>query len=401
MPAHALPFGTAAATTGCFDTQGWSNPWGDTCSAVVADGHCQDGAFVPGHEWAAGTAYGSPELNCCACGKDAPKDETGCSDSPAWRNQFAADCAMYESEGNCVDGGFSPGHEWSGGVEFGEPELNCCACGKGQPRKAPLPKEAPTVEATQAPAAAAAATPLPQTPVEAALLEARTVAKPKCTWTYLPKTALHWEIGQFSSLRMTDPVQGGWVCAKLCSEVVGCDAYSWRRSGDRLPNYHRCFLLKSMAGGAGTTADEFDSAYKVCAMPPPPLPPPSPLPPSPPPPPPPLPPPPPNPLPPRPPPPPPPSPPPPPPPRPQCIDTPGWANQYGLDCAGYVSEGHCANGEFQPGHEWTTGQAFSNPETNCCACGAPPTCVGLDRSLAKRTQSFMEVLLQKAGIAPC
>ena len=59
----AQPFEAAAATAvvGCLDTTGWQNPYDATCAKMVADGHCTDGALVPGHEWAAGAAYGSPE----------------------------------------------------------------------------------------------------------------------------------------------------------------------------------------------------------------------------------------------------------------------------------------------------------------------------------------------------
>ena len=51
-----------------------------------------------------------------------------CEDTPSWKNQYAATCSSYVNEGHCVSGRVIPGHEWTTGAEFGEPELNCCAC---------------------------------------------------------------------------------------------------------------------------------------------------------------------------------------------------------------------------------------------------------------------------------
>ena len=50
-----------------------------------------------------------------------------------------------------------------------------------------------------------------------------------------------------------------------------------------------------------------------------------------------------------------------------CVDTAGWANQFGADCPA-MSE-HCRDGAFLPGHEWSRGELFASPELNCCACG--------------------------------
>ena len=52
-----------------------------------------------------------------------------------------------------------------------------------------------------------------------------------------------------------------------------------------------------------------------------------------------------------------------------CVDTAGWANQFGADCPA-MSE-HCRDGAFLPGHEWSGGELFASPELNCCACGKP------------------------------
>ena len=248
----AQPFEAAAATAvvGCVDTTGWQNPYDATCAKMVTDGHCKDGALVPGHEWAAGEAYGSPEANCCSCGKDAAKDDGGdgdvaaCEDTPAWRNAFAATCATYASEGHCLGGAFARGHEWTQGVDFGEPEAHCCACGKGR-------AVAPT-----APAAAAQE----EHPAAESGPSSAAAAPASCSWIYLPGTALHWEIGQFALLQTSEPVEGGWLCAKLCLATDGCDAYSFRRGEPSHPQHHRCFLLHALAGGNGAPAAEFDSA---------------------------------------------------------------------------------------------------------------------------------------------
>ena len=42
------------ATALCRDTAGWTNPYGDGCARFVSDGHCGDGGFRAGHEWARG-----------------------------------------------------------------------------------------------------------------------------------------------------------------------------------------------------------------------------------------------------------------------------------------------------------------------------------------------------------
>ena len=54
----------------CRDAPGWQDVYGNGCDAYVADGHCQEGAFRPGHEWARGAAWGHPEKHCCACNRD-------------------------------------------------------------------------------------------------------------------------------------------------------------------------------------------------------------------------------------------------------------------------------------------------------------------------------------------
>ena len=84
-----------------------------------------------------------------------------------------------------------------------------------------------------------------------------------------------------------------------------------------------------------------------------------------------------------------------------CADTPGWKNQYGIGCAGYETEGHCADGKVVLGHEWAVGSKFGSPEKHCCVCGSPIMCVAVDRTLSKASQAYMEGLLKKAGVNPC
>eukprot|EP00966_Prymnesium_polylepis_P299282 6915771-Prymnesium_polylepis.1 len=168
------------ATAACRDTPGWHNKFGAGCFEFVSDGHCGGGALLPGHEWAGDAEFGSPGANCCACGKaadgwykptvaeaeqdepaaaartaddsyadedededDAIGDDGGCEDSAGWSNKFGATCRSYDDEGHCSDGGFMPGHEWSGGAAFGSPELHCCVCGKAPPERASSPSPPP------------------------------------------------------------------------------------------------------------------------------------------------------------------------------------------------------------------------------------------------------------------
>ena len=129
----------SVAESHCRDTPGWKNPYGSGCSDFVRDGHCGGASFLPGHEWAADAEFGSPGLHCCVCGKGSVSAKGGkvssnkkepCHDVANWANQFGASCASYSTEGHCADGHFVEGHEWSAGPTFGNPENNCCVCGK-------------------------------------------------------------------------------------------------------------------------------------------------------------------------------------------------------------------------------------------------------------------------------
>jgi len=95
-------------------------------------GHCANGAFLPGEEWTGGPDFGDPELNCCVCGTAGAAP--ACVDTPNWQNAYTATCALYESEGHCADGEFIAGHEYTSSEEFGLPREHCCVCGKGGAR---------------------------------------------------------------------------------------------------------------------------------------------------------------------------------------------------------------------------------------------------------------------------
>jgi len=63
----------------CVNTANWKNAYGATCASYDAN-FCQHGKARPGSEWAMGPRLGSPELNCCVCGKQPPS--SGCVDDP-------------------------------------------------------------------------------------------------------------------------------------------------------------------------------------------------------------------------------------------------------------------------------------------------------------------------------
>lgn len=62
--------GASHIPAGCVDTAGWTdgprdcNDYGELGPST----RCSDGAVIPGNEWAMGSVYNYPELNCCVCG---------------------------------------------------------------------------------------------------------------------------------------------------------------------------------------------------------------------------------------------------------------------------------------------------------------------------------------------
>ena len=51
-----------------------------------------------------------------------------------------------------------------------------------------------------------------------------------------------------------------------------------------------------------------------------------------------------------------------------CDDTTGWLNGHGQGCKSYAQK-WCAAGKAKPDAEWTLGEIFKFPESNCCICG--------------------------------
>jgi len=92
------------------------------------------GSFLAGEEWTGGDDFGNPELHCCACGKKA-----ACEDTPRWKNEYGATCETYEKEGHCKAGRFVEGRGYTGTDDFGSPWKHCCVCGKGGAAPPPSP----------------------------------------------------------------------------------------------------------------------------------------------------------------------------------------------------------------------------------------------------------------------
>ena len=53
-----------------------------------------------------------------------------CHDTPGWKNSKGLKCSDYDAK-YCVNGTVRRGYVWAFGNDYGMPENNCCACGKG------------------------------------------------------------------------------------------------------------------------------------------------------------------------------------------------------------------------------------------------------------------------------
>ena len=69
LSAEVAPAVASVTGAPCVDTRGWRNQFGGTCEKYASEGHCRDGAMVPGHEWADSPDFNVPSENCCVCGK--------------------------------------------------------------------------------------------------------------------------------------------------------------------------------------------------------------------------------------------------------------------------------------------------------------------------------------------
>ena len=59
----------AGSVIECVDEPDWQNPYGLSCMDYTGKGYCARGRANPGAEWTLGPGFGSPESNCCSCGR--------------------------------------------------------------------------------------------------------------------------------------------------------------------------------------------------------------------------------------------------------------------------------------------------------------------------------------------
>jgi hypothetical protein len=115
----------------CADTAAWTNGAGPTCAKYVEEGWCRDGVVL--QTWTTGDNWRNPELHCCACGggtySEPAPPVSDCQDAPDWTNgPSGLCCADYAAEGFCKGGTVL--EHWAVGAAWNSPELSCCACGR-------------------------------------------------------------------------------------------------------------------------------------------------------------------------------------------------------------------------------------------------------------------------------
>jgi len=255
----------------------------------------------------------------------------GCVDTPGWVNSIGVDCDVYASE-HCAGGRFLPAGAWASGVDFGEPEKHCCACGK-PPDRGPgdISSDSGCVDTVG------------WQNLFGATCDDYSSAGRCAGGAFTPGE--EWTSGH----DFGEPEKHCCECGKPAPCV---DTPHWRNHyGATCSLYEaegHCRDGAFLPAHEYTAAAEFGSPWKHCCAcgkgrgSPPPLPPP----------------------------------PPPPPPPQRCTDTPGWRNPFGKDCAEMAAE-HCrCAGGFRPedcgfvvGHEWTGGVTYLSPELHCCICG--------------------------------
>jgi hypothetical protein len=339
---YARGIAAFAGMADCEDTPGWSNGYwqcgnngyrgrgcvekGLTCEAYASNRWCQWGSPARNKEWAFGTRFLYPELNCCACGggsiravaePEAPESDASlsahgsegeCLDTPDWANGFwqckgfgcsskGLACEAYEQQGWCRGGRPALGHEGEMGKAANHPELNCCACGGGSS----------SVVLASAP-----------TTVPAAHQDGSSVISTAST-SVAPWAETTAAVGAAVAAAAGEECAANRACAELEGFGRKCcpnEARLW------LPCCDAVIALKR-----GTTASS------------------------------------------------------------TCVDTPMWTNgdvdcrsrnftreqgctAGGLSCYGYANQGLCANGALLLGRErHPFGGAFNHPELNCCVCG--------------------------------
>ena len=79
------------------------------------------------------------------------------------------------------------------------------------------------------------------------------------------------------------------------------------------------------------------------------------------------------------------------------MNTKGWKNGKGHNCSSYEKM-WCFNGGAKEDSEWALGDAYNNPEENCCACGKKLRGIGLDENnsnIGLRTSIFIHLVSNK------
>ena len=155
-PKEVEPVARQVAPMVCSDTPGWKNQFGATCAKYASEGHCANGAMIPGHEWADTEQFGVPSRNCCVCGKympgyvpspppspppppppGGPSPPPPVPPAPPHPPQVCEDGCPFIFNGVCQDGG--PGAKGNG-CEYGQ---DCGDCGPRDPHPPPPPRPSP------------------------------------------------------------------------------------------------------------------------------------------------------------------------------------------------------------------------------------------------------------------
>jgi len=243
-----------------------------------------------------------------------------CKDTPDWQNPYGKRCDDYRVLAYCAQGHVMRGQEWTVGADYKHPEQNCCVCGKGYVAPAPAqPKQPAASHTVEQPAAGGC--------VDAADWQNRhgascaEYAQKHCAGGAF-RPGQEWTGGEFFDY----PERACCACGKDRAAAPCLDTPGWTNPfGAGCAEYAAEYCASAAfrpgsewSGGEGYASPEANCC--VCGKG-----------------------------------------------ANACVDTAGWANQFGADCPA-MSE-HCRDGAFLPGHEWSRGELFASPELNCCACG--------------------------------
>lgn len=282
----------------------------------------------------------------------APVADGPCTDTVGFDNGKGMNCGNYTDLGWCAEGQAVAGAEWTLGEKYKYPEQNCCVCGKGGANAA---AEAPgaaltttaatsAVSATGSQQAAPGMTPgtipLPApgdataagttAQLSASPAPGATVSEPAAPGT-VPQTPMAPGDGTPAAVCVdTDAFDNGqgMNCAKYaenkwCAGGKAVAGAEWTLGEKyKYPEQNCCVCGKTGTGGppaAGPKMDIEDTAAMASAA--------------------------------------------------SCKDTVGFDNGQGMNCAKYVENKWCAEGQVVAGAEWTLGEKYKHPEQNCCVCG--------------------------------